>query len=101
MESTQRLFCNIPVGIINNIISMVELVGEVTYVRYSEPVYDEYIWTASLNPNLEYADVAIDYNIDSNLTYAFGMFLDKYVTKLADSIDMLERCGDMEYVECE
>lgn len=101
MEKTQRLFCNIPVGIINDIISMVELVGEVECIRYSEPVYDNYYWSSNLNPCLEYADVAIDYTIDDSLTYAFGMFLDKYATKLTDNVEMLKRCGDMEYVECE
>lgn len=101
MEKTQRLFCNIPVGIINDIISMVELVGEAEYIRYSEPDYDSCYWFDTLNPCLEYADVAIDYTIDESLTYAFGIFLDKYVTKLADNVEMLKRCGDMEYVECE
>ena len=80
---------------------MIELVGEVTQTRYAQPDLNEYLWSHELDDNLDYVDMSVDYRIDENLTYSFGTFLDKYVVKLADSIDILERCGDMEYVECE
>lgn len=95
MEYTSRIYCNIPVGITKDILSMVELVGEITYVRYAQPDLNEYLWSHELDENFDYVDMSIDYRIDENMTYSFGAFLDKYVVKLVDDIELLELCGEL------
>ena len=74
---------------------MIELVGEVTQTRYAQPDLNEYLWSHELDDNLDYVDMAVDYCIDENMTYSFGAFLDKYVVKLVDDIQLLELCGEL------
>ena len=95
MEYTSRIYFNIPVGITKDILSMIELVGEVAQVRYAQPEVDNYLWSNELDDNLDYVDMAVDYYIDENMTYSFGAFLDKYVVKLVDDIQLLELCGEL------
>ena len=95
MERTSRIYFNIPVGITKDILSMIELVGEVSQVRYAQPDLDNYLWSNDLDDNLDYVDMAVDYRIDENMTYSFGAFLDKYVVKLVDDIELLELCGEL------
>ena len=95
MEYTSRIYFNIPVGITKDILSMIELVGEVAQARYAQPVIDNYLWSNELDDNLDYVDMAVDYYIDENMTYSFGAFLDKYVVKLVDDIQLLELCGEL------
>lgn len=95
MEYTSRIYCNIPVGITKDILSMIELVGEVTQTRYAQPDLNEYLWSNELDDNFDYVDMAVDYRIDENMTYSFGAFLDKYVVKLVDDIQLLELCGEL------
>ena len=95
MEYTSRNYFNIPVGITKDILSMIELVGEVAQARYAQPEIDNYLWSNELDDNLDYVDMAVDYYIDENMTYSFGAFLDKYVVKLVDDIQLLELCGEL------
>ena len=95
MEYTSRIYFNIPVGITKDILNMIELVGEVTQTRYAQPEVDNYLWSNELDDNLDYVDMAVDYHIDENMTYSFGAFLDKYVVKLVDDIQLLELCGEL------
>ena len=95
MERTSRIYFNIPVGITKDILNMIELVGEVSQVRYAQPDLDNYLWSNDLDDNLDYVDMAVDYRIDENMTYSFGAFLDKYVVKLVDDIELLELCGEL------
>lgn len=95
MEYTSRIYFNIPVGITKDILSMIELVGEVAQARYAQPEIDNYLWSNELDDNLDYVDMAVDYYIDENMTYSFGAFLDKYVVKLVDDIQLLELCGEL------
>ena len=95
MGYTSRIYCNIPVGITKDILSMIELVGEVTQTRYAQPDLNEYLWSHELDDNLDYVDMSVDYRIDENMTYSFGAFLDKYVVKLVDDIELLELCGEL------
>lgn len=95
MEYTSRIYCDIPVGITKDILNMIELVGEVSQVRYAQPDLDNYLWSNDLDDNLDYVDMAVDYYIDENMTYSFGAFLDKYVVKLVDDIQLLELCGEL------
>ena len=95
MEYTSRIYCNIPVGITKDILNMIELVGEVTQTRYAQPDLNEYLWSHELDDNFDYVDMSIDYRIDENMTYSFGAFLDKYVVKLVDDIQLLELCGEL------
>ena len=95
MEYTSRIYFNIPVGITKDILSMIELVGEVAQTRYAQPEVDNYLWSNELDDNFDYVDMAVDYYIDENMTYSFGAFLDKYVVKLVDDIQLLELCGEL------
>lgn len=95
MEYTSRIYFNIPVGITKDILSMIELVGEVAQARYAQPEIDNYLWSNELDDNLDYVDMSVDYYIDENMTYSFGAFLDKYVVKLVDDIQLLELCGEL------
>lgn len=95
MEYTSRVYMNIPVGITKDIISMIELVGEVAQVRYAQPDLENYLWSSELDENLDYIDIVIDYYVDESMKYSFGAFLDKYVVKLVDDIQLLELCGEL------
>ena len=95
MGYTSRIYCDIPVGITKDILNMIELVGEVSQVRYAQPDLDNYLWSNDLDDNLAYVDMAVDYCIDADMTYSFGAFLDKYVVKLVDDIQLLELCGEL------
>lgn len=95
MEYISRIYFNIPVGITKDILSMIELVGEVAQARYAQPEIDNYLWSNELDDNLDYVDMAVDYYVDENMTYSFGAFLDKYVVKLVDDIQLLELCGEL------
>lgn len=95
MGYTSRIYCNIPVGITKDILNMIELVGEIHYVRYAQPDLNEYLWSHELDENFDYVDMSVDYRIDENMTYSFGAFLDKYVVKLVDDIELLELCGEL------
>lgn len=95
MEYTSRVYFNIPVGITKDILSMIELVGEVAQAKYARPEIDNYLWSNELDDNLDYVDMSVDYYIDENMTYSFGAFLDKYVVKLVDDIQLLELCGEL------
>ena len=74
---------------------MIELVGEVTQTRYAQPDLNEYLWSNELDDEFDYVDMAVDYRIDENMTYSFGGFLDKYVVKLVDDMQLLELCGEL------
>lgn len=95
MEYTSRIYFNIPVGITKDILNMIELVGEVALARYAQPEVDNYLWSNELDEKLDYVDMAIDYYISEDMTYSFGAFLDKYVVKLVDDIQLLELCGEL------
>ena len=95
MEYTSRIYLNIPVGITKDILSMIELVGEVTQTRYAQPDLNEYLWSHEIDDNLDYVDMAVDYRIDENIIYSFEAFLDKYLVKLVDDIQLLELCGEL------
>ena len=95
MERTSRIYFNIPVGITKDILSMIELVGEVTQTRYAQAEVYGSSWSNELDDNLDYVDMVIDYYIDEHMTYSFGAFLDKYVVKLVDDIQLLELCGEL------
>ena len=95
MEYTSRIYFNIPVGITKDILNMIALVGEVSQVRYAQPEVDNYLWSNELDEKLDYVDMAVDYYIPEDMTYSFGVFLDKYVVKLVDDIQLLELCGEL------
>lgn len=95
MEHTSRIYFNIPVGITKDILSMIELVGEVTQTRYTQAEVYGSSWSNELDNNLDYVDMVVDYYIDEHMTYSFGAFLDKYVVKLVDDIQLLELCGEL------
>lgn len=98
MELTISNFDRIGSGILNNIIDMINLVGEVNNIKYANPENLDYFkWTKDLNPEWEIFDVSIDYYIDEDMTYSFKMFLDKYVNDLCAKLNQLEICGELEY----
>lgn len=96
MELTLQNFSNIGSGILRDIIDMINLVGEVKNVKYADPNNTDYFkWSKELDPKLEVFDISIDYYIDETMTYSFKIFLDKYVTDLCRSLNLLEKCGEL------
>lgn len=100
-ERTSIVIKSIPVGLVNDILNIVNLAGEIITVLYqndSTDFYESYI--SDIPKGCEKVNMIIDYAIESSIKTSFATYIETTVDNMVENYCSLNKSWRLEYDEC-